>query len=92
MTIKINKFGTILISRPAGREAFAAARAYTLPQHTSDNQIVLDFAGVDVLSPSWADEFITGLSGIYKNAVLSFTNTDNPSVKETLEILSLAKH
>lgn len=88
MTIEIKKFGTILISRPAGKEAFAAAKAYLLPQNSSEKEFSLDFAGVDVLSPSWADEFIAGLKNTFNNPKLIFLNTQNPSVRETLAILS----
>jgi len=92
MTIEIKKFGNILMSRPAGKEAFAAAKSYVLLglALTADQpqEIVLDFAGVDVLAPSWADEFISGLKDLYKGAKISYLNTDNESVKASLAILS----
>jgi hypothetical protein len=86
MKIDLEKFGKLLISRPAGKEAFAAAKAYILPS-SCEKEIVLDFTGVDVLSPSWADEFISGLKGLYPNLKISYLNTDNQSVKATLDIL-----
>lgn len=89
MDIEIKKFGTLLISRPAGKEAFAAAKAYSFPQTLESSEIVLNFAGVNVLSPSWADEFITGIKDLYKNCSLKCINTDNPSVKATLETLKI---
>ena len=59
MVIKAVNFGEVLISRPAGREAFMAAQAYVFPKDgIADNQVTLDFEGVKVLAPSWADEFI----------------------------------
>ena len=58
MRIEIKKFGDILTSHPAGRDAFLVASAYIFPDCTNEN-IILDFAGVEVLSPSWGDEFIT---------------------------------
>ena len=88
MKIEIKKFGYLLISRPAGKEAFAAAKAYVLPKEDIElDEIILDFDGVEVLSPSWADEFISGLKSACKQAKLSYINTDNQSVKATLEIL-----
>ena len=90
MNIELKKFGTILISRPAGKEAFAAAKAYLLPKEAETNEMTIDFAGVEVLSPSWADEFISGLKGFYRNLNIYYVHTDNPSVKETIEILSPA--
>lgn len=86
MKIEIKKFGKLLISRPAGKEAFAAAKAYIFKE-LDDKEIILDFDGVDVLSPSWADEFLSGLKGLYRNAKIIYLNSDNPSVQATLKIL-----
>lgn len=87
MLIEIKKFGNLLTSRPAGREAVLVAKAYILPKETTE-EIVLDFSGVDVLSPSWADEFIQGIKEIFPNNKITYINTDNQSVKATLEILT----
>lgn len=87
MKIELKKFGRLLISRPAGKEAFAAANAYIFTER-EENEIEIDFAGVDVLSPSWADEFITGLKNRYRNATITYLNTNNQSVKATLAILA----
>ena len=86
MKIEVNKFGKMLISRPAGKEAFLAAKAYLFPEVSGD-EIVFDFSGVEVLSPSWADEFITGIKDLYSNKNLMFIHTENESVAETLKIL-----
>lgn len=85
MRILINKFGDILTSRPAGRDAALAARAYLVPDVASE--IVLDFVGVKVLTPSWADEFIHGLEEAQIGSI-SFEHTTNPSVRATLDILA----
>jgi hypothetical protein len=85
MRVEIKKFGEVLTSRPAGKEAYLSARAYILPKDPSE-EIILDFQGVDVLSPSWGDEFITKIMEDYPNKV-SFDHTENPSVQATLEIL-----
>jgi len=85
MTVKISNFGDILISRPAGREAFLMAKAYVFKE-INNNEIILDFNDVKVLAPSWADEFITGIKTEYKNT-LQYINTDNPSVKASLNIV-----
>lgn len=84
MIIQLNKFGTVLVSRPAGKEAYLSAKAYTLPKNNAE-PIEIDFAGVHVLSPSWADEFITPLKKEFSQVAMQ--NTDNPSVKATLETL-----
>jgi len=86
MNVQIKKFGKLLISRPAGKEAFAVALAYIFPKDMKE--ITLDFEGVDVLAPSWADEFITGIKSNYKDIKINFINTENESVKVTLDLLS----
>lgn len=83
MIIELKKFGEVLTSRPAGREAFAAIRP-TLSQDIGEVQI--DFTGVISLSPSWADEFFRGLEELYDKEV-TYLPSDNPSVKATLQIL-----
>ena len=85
MKIEMKKFGHLLISRPAGREAFLAASAYLLPADLTEG-FELDFSGVKVLAPSWADEFIGGICRIYKGPV-KIVYGNNPSVIETFKIL-----
>lgn len=85
MIIELNKFGNTLISRQAGREAFAAFQPNLSGINTAEN-LEVDFEGVLTFSPSWADEFITPLRTKYGNRVILHV-TDNPSVKATLEIL-----
>ncbi|MDR2818293.1 MAG: STAS-like domain-containing protein [Endomicrobium sp.] len=85
MKIKISKFGNLLVSRPEGKEAFLAAKAYTLKH--GETEFVLDFSDVDVLTPSWADEFISGIKREFKNTTIKYENIINPSVKETLNII-----
>ena len=69
----------MLISRPAGREAWLAARAYTLPQSLRGQ----------IVAPSWADEFLTKLVEKYGKEAVSFAHTENPSVLATLKTLRL---
>ena len=87
MTIQIKKFGTILNSRPSGKEAYLAFKP-TLLQKEKGEEIIVNFEGVDVLSPSWADEFLSPLIAEYgKNIKLK--NTSNASVQATLKILEI---
>lgn len=88
MIINVKKFGTVLVSRPSGKEAYLAF-VPTLKQSKKGESIEVDFEGVEVLTPSWADEFLTPLFNNYKGAV-SLKNTTNPSVKESLKILHLS--
>jgi hypothetical protein len=87
MRIAMKKFGQILVSRPAGREAFLAAQAYILPASSAE-AIELDFEGVKVLAPSWADEFLTALKKNYKNPI-QILPTKNSSVIESLKTLEM---
>jgi hypothetical protein len=87
MIIQLNKFGKILNSRPSGKEASLAFRPILL-ENEKGEEIIIDFNGVEVLSPSWADEFITPIFEEYGDKV-SFKNTSNASVQATLKILDL---
>ena len=86
MTVDMVNFGEILMSRPAGNEAFLMAKAYVFKEIKENEEIILDFAGIKVLAPSWADSFITGLKSEYSNNI-QFLNTDNPSVKASLKAI-----
>lgn len=85
MIIQLKKFGTTLVSRPSGKEAWLAFQP-VLNQASSIEEIIVDFDGVVVLTPSWADEFLTPLREKFKERV-GLHNFDNPSVKATLAIL-----
>lgn len=84
MNVQIKKFGDVLMSRPAGKDAFLLAESRLFNSLNSDEEISLDFADVKVLTPSWADEFISGIKSTHKN-LLSFINTSNPSVQASLK-------
>jgi len=85
MIIQVKKFGTTLVSRPSGREAWLAFQP-VLNEISAGEDIVVDFAGVAVLTPSWADEFLTPLYNRFDGRV-KLLNTDNPSVSASLTIL-----
>lgn len=85
MRIELKKFGTTLISRQNGREAFAAFQPRLSALNENEN-LELDFEGVITFSPSWGDEFLSPLLKIY-NSRLILMNTGNPSVRATLELL-----
>jgi len=84
MLVEMKNFGDILMSRPAGREAFLMAKAYAFKEIMRDEEIILDFDGIKVLAPSWADEFILGMKKEYPNTI-QYLNTENPSVKASLK-------
>lgn len=87
MMIQIQKFGTTLISRPAGKEAYLAFQS-SLPNLEPNGVLEVDFGGVITLSPSWADEFLTPLLDKY-NKQLKLVNISNASVIETLKTLKI---
>jgi hypothetical protein len=84
--IEVKKLGTVLSSRPAGREALLAIKSSILRDAKKTETVELDFAGVDALAPSWADEFVTPLTAEFEERI-HYTNTQNPSVQATLEFL-----
>lgn len=85
MIIELKKFGTTLISRQTGREAFSALQPL-LRDVKKGKKIEIDFDGVLTFSPSWGDEFLTPLLNAYGDKLV-LKNTSNPSVLATLEIL-----
>lgn len=87
MVLDVHNFGDVLMSRPAGKEAFAMAKACIIKPLDGDEIISLDFKNVKVLAPSWADEFVTNLKKEYKNPI-EFLNTENESVSQSLKYVS----
>lgn len=86
MIIPLKKFGSTLVSRPSGKEAWLAFQP-VLNEVSENEEIIVDFNDVVVLTPSWADEFLTPLQKRFNNRV-KLHNTDNPSVAATLAILA----
>ena len=88
MKLKLEKFGTTLISRELGSEAFKAFQPALLELSPSD-ELEIDFSGVLTFSPSWADEFLSPLlERLGERLVL--LPSDNLSVQATLKILQEA--
>ena len=86
MIIEMKKFGSILNSRPDGREA--ALRLFQIVNGTEEKEVVIDFDGVLVLTPSYADEFLTEVHKRYDGKKSIFLhNTNSASVKEALKVL-----
>lgn len=90
MIIQLKKFGTTLVSRPSGKEALLAFRPM-LNQINENEEVIIDFKGVMVLTPSWADEFLTPLSKQFGERI-QLRNMDNSSIKATLSILNKIKN
>lgn len=86
MIVSMIKFGDILISRPAGRESFLAAKSCLFTKPSEDEPFVLDFKVVKVLAPSWGDEFVTGLKSLYNNYIEA-SNIESPAVEAVLQVI-----
>lgn len=85
MIIYLKKFGTVLTSRQAGREAWLAYQP-TLASVASDEKIEVDFEGVFSLAPSWADEFFRPLRERFGQRLILLPS-DNTSVKASLSMI-----
>ncbi len=83
MKIDIQKFGGILTSRPAGKEAYLVIKAYFVPPNPKE-LLELDFSGVKVATPSWLDEVLTGLKKDYGDRVVVLPS-DNTTLIESLK-------
>lgn len=89
MEIKLAKFGSTLVFRDRGREAFAAFEP-SLKHYSTSDDLVIDFEGVLTFTPSWGDEFLSPLFERYGRKLV-LKNTTNSSVKATLKILNETK-
>ena len=77
----------MLISRPAGRDAYFSAKSYLFGKKV--DLVVFDFAKVKVLTPSFLDEFVNLLKSDYPDVKIIFGKSDNQSVIASLKILKL---
>jgi|SRR3989344_2230495 len=89
MKIELKKFGNILISRQAGREALAALQSSLKPMSPDEN-VEVDFEGVITFSPSWGDEFLSPLKKQFGDKFVLTNIANNPSVIESLKIIERA--
>lgn len=87
MKIDISKFGDLLISRPAGRDAALAWMAYSKLENATET-LEFDFTHVVVLAPSWIDEFLQTLRVQLPNP-FQFIPGQNSSVIESLKFVSV---
>ena len=86
-TIYLKNFGKVLVSRPAGSEAFNAIR----PTLNAHEPIQVDFEGVLTVTPSWLDEFLTHLAEFAAGGVVLLP-TRNASVLAALPVLASGRH
>ncbi len=85
MKLKLEKFGTTLITRELGSEALRAFQP-VFAELRPDEELEIDFSGVLTLSPSWGDEFLSPLLAQMGERLVLLAS-DNLSVQATLKIL-----
>ncbi|MBD3366043.1 DUF4325 domain-containing protein [candidate division WWE3 bacterium] len=89
VTIKLRKFGKILNSRPFGAEAALRAKQI-IEQKDERDSTILDFKEVEVMSPSFIDEFVKKLKEQYPQMKIDFIGyKDKPVIRDLLEELEL---
>lgn len=84
--IRVKNFGNVLVSRPAGQEAFNGIRQYLNPDET----IQVDFEGILTVTPSWLDEFLTRLTD-FNHGKVELLPTNNASILAALPVLAIAR-
>jgi len=87
MKVLMSKFNNVLNGRPSAREDFL--RIKQIVNGVGKTEIIeLDFEGVEVLSPSYADELLTSLKNVYGSEKISIHNTSS-GVSETFKALDI---
>ena len=85
MIIELKKFGQDLHGRPLGKDAYDSIAA-RLHEIGTDEEIIVDFKGVNSFSTSWLDEVLTPLQETYGDR-LALKNVTNLSAKMSLDTL-----
>ncbi len=89
MILELKKFGKILNSRPSAREAILRVRQIVNGERDTTDDLVLDFSEVDVVTPSFADEFISGLKTQYPHKTIKTQGTEgNPVLNDVLRLIT----
>ncbi len=86
MIIQMLKFNNVLNGRPTAREDFLRIVQIVNGSMEKEN-IILDFSGVEILTPSYADELLQELKEKYGNDKIKITNISNIA-NEVVEAVS----
>lgn len=86
ITVHLKKFGRVLSARPYGQHAWLSIQPLLTKKISAKEKIFIDFGGVRVLGPGWADEFISSIINRYPKQVVLLPS-DNLSVKTTLNFI-----
>jgi hypothetical protein len=87
MTIQMSKFNIVLNGRPSAKEAILRIQQIVNGSAEREN-VVLDFAGVEVLIPSYADELLRALEAGYGREKVEIMNTSQ-AVAETIQAVEV---
>jgi len=90
MKFEMKKFGIILNSRLAGQEAVLRVRQ--IANGLNNDKLTFDFSGVEVLTPSFADQFFSGIKESYKDKKIAIEVegfTGNTIIEDVLRRFSL---
>lgn len=88
MILELKKFGKVLNSRSFAREAVLRARQILNGENNTPGELILDFSDVDIVTPSFADEFIVGLKKQYPQKRIIIKGTENNEVlKDVLRLV-----
>jgi alkyl hydroperoxide reductase subunit AhpC len=82
----MSKFGTLLNSRPTGKEE--SLRLVQIINGSAEKQpIILDFSGVEILTPSYADELLHFLWNKYGKENIKIENIQTPVVEDAIKVI-----
>lgn len=92
MILELKKFGKILNNRSMGREAVLRVHQIVNGEKDTPDDLILDFNEVDVVTPSFADEFIAGLKARYPRKEIKIQGVEgNPVLQEVLHLVNQDK-
>lgn len=89
-TINVCQFGNMLSSRVHGMQAWLLIYRILAKKVIEKEKIIVNFDGVQVMSPGWADEFLSSLTKRYPNQTILLPS-NNASVKMSLEFVGKRK-
>ncbi len=79
-SLEMQKFGEVLNSRAAGREAALRALQIVNGQGSEPGELIVDFHGVTILTPSFADQFLSDIERSLPSKTIKFTGVENNRV------------
>lgn len=85
MIVQMLKFNTVLNGRPSAKEV--VLRIQQIVNGSAEKEdVIIDFNGVEILTPSFADELLHGLREKYGHDKIKIINT-SPAASETIKII-----